>query len=300
MNYELFYGNCTDYLPTIQDYSIDAIISDPPYPEIDRDYGRMTEKEWLIMMKSVVNQSRRVLKPTGSAVFILQPNSEKAGRMRGWLWKFIDWCCDEWNVIQDAYWWNINAMPNGGATTQGLMRGSIKYCVWCGNSDCYRNQSNVLWDESLENAQRRLTARAERVYGPSGNSYNKKTQTEAAVRRGGVTPFNVLPFAGSNDMRGGGVGHSAPTPLGVSDWWTRYICPEGGTVLDPFAGSGTMAISAFKYGCLFRGSEKHKPYYELAKQRIESAARAASGLPRQLNGSANDYADSPLFAMDAA
>jgi DNA modification methylase len=75
-------GDCRDLLKTLGDGSVDAIITDPPYPEITRDYGRMTEVEWHEMMRGVVAEARRVLKPSGSAVFILQPNSRKVGSMR--------------------------------------------------------------------------------------------------------------------------------------------------------------------------------------------------------------------------
>jgi DNA modification methylase len=64
--------------------SIDAIITDPIYPEIDREYGRLTERQWHALMREVVAECRRVLKPKGSAVFILQPNAEKIGQMRLW------------------------------------------------------------------------------------------------------------------------------------------------------------------------------------------------------------------------
>jgi hypothetical protein len=40
-------------------------------------------------MKEVATECRRVLKPKGSAVFILQPNYEAVGRMRLWLWEFV-------------------------------------------------------------------------------------------------------------------------------------------------------------------------------------------------------------------
>ena len=87
--YTIHCGNCLDILPTIPAQSVDAVITDPPYPEISRDYGRMTEAQWWDMMMGVCAEVRRVLKPTGSAVFILQPNSRKVGSMRGWLWEFM-------------------------------------------------------------------------------------------------------------------------------------------------------------------------------------------------------------------
>jgi len=45
-------------------------------------------------------------------------------------------------------------------------------------------------------------------------------------------------------------------------------CPEGGTVLDPFTGSGTTAEVAQKNGCKFVGCELNPEYIELIKKRF--------------------------------
>jgi hypothetical protein len=66
--------------------------------------------------------------------------------MRLWLWKFVAWAGREWNLVQDVYWWSHDAMPlSGTSRKQGLLRHSVKMCVWLGASTCYRNQDNVLW-----------------------------------------------------------------------------------------------------------------------------------------------------------
>lgn len=51
---QLMHGDCLSLLPSIPSASVDAVISDPPYPEIDRDYGRWTEAEWHELMRGVV------------------------------------------------------------------------------------------------------------------------------------------------------------------------------------------------------------------------------------------------------
>ena len=115
MSIELYLADCLDKLPEIPSESVDAVITDPPYPCIKRDYGYWTVDEWWAMMRPVVAETRRILKPTGSAVFILQPNSEHVGQMRGWLWEFMAWICRDWNMVQDVWWWNTCAMPVGDA-----------------------------------------------------------------------------------------------------------------------------------------------------------------------------------------
>jgi site-specific DNA-methyltransferase (adenine-specific) len=275
--FDLHLGDCREFLPSIPSASVDCVISDPPYPEISRDYGRMSEADWMAMMQEVVTQTRRILKPSGSAVFILQPNSEKVGKMRLWLWEFMVWCGKEWNIVQDAYWWNYTALPTGVCTPRerGLMRVSAKTCIWIGEPNCYRNQDKVLWSESEHNIANRTGARFHRQQHPSGNGVNHAQMAKVSMERGGATPFNVLPIANADSSTSAGAhGHGAGTPQALTDWWTRYLCPTGGVVADWFCGTGTTGLSAAKYGNSFVGCEKMSQYYDVSKKRLEEAYNA--------------------------
>jgi site-specific DNA-methyltransferase (adenine-specific) len=59
-----------------------------------------------------------------------------------------------------------------------------------------------------------------------------------------------------------------PTPL-MQD--LVRICPVGGVVLDPFAGSGTTGVAALASGRRFLGCELVPEYHELATKRLEAA-----------------------------
>ena len=276
--YRLYHGDCLDILPEIPSQSVDAFITDPPYPHIKRDYGTWTTEEWrALIVEGVIPEVRRILKPTGSAVFILQPNSEKVGKMRGWLWEFMAWVCREWNLVQDVWWWNHTTLPSGQAR-HGLLRGSIKSCVWAGMPDCYKNQAAILWKESDASKARRFSNRADARSGfrlsPSGQAVNRQSMNAAIERRGGVTPFNLLPFSNTSNRGQENTGkNGAGTPLKLADWWTRYICPPGGVILDPFMGSGTMGVAAVQNGCDFIGVENMGEigYFPTAQERIEKA-----------------------------
>lgn len=45
-----------------------------------------------------------------------------------------------------------------------------------------------------------------------------------------------------------GSGHPTVKPLDLMQWLARMLCPPGGTILDPFAGTGTTAEAAFREG----------------------------------------------------
>ena len=267
-------GEALDLLRALPSASIDSVVTDPPYPMIDREYGRWTEAEWFALMDPVVEECRRVLKSTGSAVFVLQPNSERVGRMRTWLWEFMAKWGREWGMVQDAWWWNHAAMPSGGAPCRGLMRPSLKACVWLGAADCYRDQSAVLCVESDTNRAKRLSGRTgmEDFPARTGGKLNRERIGASAGARGGTTPFNVLPVANSNSTNSAGsTGHGAGTPEKLARWWVRYITPPGGTVLDPFLGSGTTALAALAEGRLCVGSERFPKYAEIARRRVREA-----------------------------
>jgi predicted methyltransferase len=272
--YTLHHGDCLDVLPTLPAQSVDAVICDPPYAEIDRPYGRMSEADWMAFMQAVTLEARRVLRPRGSAVFILQPNSERVGKMRLWLWRYMVWAGEEWGIVQDAYWWNTSAQPTAHThRTAGLMRGGIKPCVWLGASDCYRDQSAVLWQESLDNAMKRAEGRMDLYRAPSGFTMRQGRQAGAALERGGVTPFNVLPIP--NSVSNGitsAHGHGAATPYRLAEWWTKYLTKPGDTVMDMCMGVGTMGLAALNLGRRFVGIERDAGYFAIARERIMDAA----------------------------
>jgi hypothetical protein len=265
----LVHGDCRKELKKLASRSIDSLITDPIYPEVDREYGRITEKDWHALMREVVIEAKRILKPAGSMVVVLQPNSERVGRMRLWLWEFVAWAGREWNLVQDCYWWAVDVMPLGGIKRdQGLMRPAVKMCAWLGPPDCYRNQGNVLLTPSETNSARHRADIFLRT-GPSGKTYRNSTIAKAADERGGTTPFNCLPIPiGGNS--GAGHAHPAVTPYELAAWWCRYVLPPGGVLLDPFCGSGTMLLAGLDHGASkVVGIDRVARYLRTARRRVE-------------------------------
>ena len=61
----------------------------------------------------------------------------------------------------------------------------------------------------------------------------------------------------------------------LAAWMIRLVTPPGGTVLDPFAGSGTTLVAAQQEGMSAIGIEREAEYVEIIRKRIGAATEAA-------------------------
>jgi len=69
-----------------------------------------------------------------------------------------------------------------------------------------------------------------------------------------------------------GVSHTTVKPLKLMRHLVRLVTPEGGTILDPFAGSGTTIEAAILEGFNVIGIEREAEYLPLIQARIDRAA----------------------------
>ncbi|HWC49694.1 MAG TPA: site-specific DNA-methyltransferase [Solirubrobacterales bacterium] len=86
--------------------------------------------------------------------------------------------------------------------------------------------------------------------------------------------LDLFPNAGTS----GGARNFHPTvkPLELMRWLVRLLCPPGGLVLDPTAGSGTTGAAAVLEGRRFCGIELEPAYVEIARARIEHWGKQTS------------------------
>ena len=67
--------------------------------------------------------------------------------------------------------------------------------------------------------------------------------------------------------------HPTVKPTALMQYLCRLITPAGGTVLDPYMGSGSTGKAAIKEGFSFVGCELDPDYYEIAKTRINNETK---------------------------
>ena len=71
-----------------------------------------------------------------------------------------------------------------------------------------------------------------------------------------------------------GTRHPTQKPVALMRWLVRLVTPPDGTILDPFAGSGTTLVAALAEGRQAIGIEREAEYVEIVKARLANAEAA--------------------------
>lgn len=96
---------------------------------------------------------------------------------------------------------------------------------------------------------------------------------------GGASRFFYVAKASRSERNKGLERNIHPTvkPVDLMRYLIRLVTPKGGTVLDPFLGSGTTAVAAIEEGVDWIGCEREPEYLEIIKARV-AAAQPGMGL----------------------
>lgn len=74
--------------------------------------------------------------------------------------------------------------------------------------------------------------------------------------------------------------HPTVKPISLMRYLVRLVTPPDGVVLDPYVGSGTTAVAAVLEGVQYIGLDKHEPYVQRARLRVEKALRGEMSVPK--------------------
>ena len=93
--------------------------------------------------------------------------------------------------------------------------------------------------------------------------------------------FTYVAKAGSSErVRVNGIAHPTVKPLSLISWLVRLVTPPGGTVLEPFAGSGTTVEACLLEGFRCVAIERESDYLPLIRQRIDRRLDPAAAIKR--------------------
>ena len=173
---------------------------------------------------------------------------------------------DGWWLRQDIIWAKPNPMPESvtDRTTKSheyifLLSKSSTYYY---DAEAIREPHARLWDAEKNGGSLCGTDNRDKaVISGHGRANRKKSEpNENGRNKRSVWTVTTQPYKNA---------HFATFPPELITPCILAGCPEGGTVLDPFIGSGTTAQVARKNGCSCIGIEINPEYVELANKRLE-------------------------------
>lgn len=296
----IHHGDALTVLRTLPDSSVNCCITSPPYYGL-RDYGcagqiglESTPAEYIARLVEVFREVRRVLKDDGTC-WINCGDSYAGHNLPGWRpgneaknqgssnkngCGFITGCKpkdligipwmlafalrdDGWYLRQDIIWHKPNPMPESvkDRCTKAheyifMLSKSARY--WCdmdavSEPATYAGKIVTLGEKSLSKGQANGANMA-----ASGNGRASEVTVKDTRNLRSVWTLATLPTPEA---------HFATFPIELPETCLRAGCPEGGTVLDPFAGAGTTWLACLKNGRRFVGIELNAKYVELAQGR---------------------------------
>jgi len=304
MSYQILIGDVFDKLKEIPDNSIQSCITSPPYWGL-RDYGHdgqigleATPKDYVKNMVNVFDEIWRVLKNDGTlwlnlgdsyasfrdgkavpdttrgdSLGTLVPKGLAKNRMAttfigtnikhkdlvGIPWRVaFALQADGWYLRQDIIWAKPNPMPE--SVTDRCTK-SHEYLFLLSKSARYYFDNQAIKEPTVtrDNTSRdRDTTKLNNVPGRTRMGGLKTNNYETRNKRD-VWTIATKPFKGA---------HFAVMPEALVTPCVLAGSRGGDTVLDPFAGSGTVGVVALREGRKFIGAELNPEYAAMAVERI--------------------------------
>lgn len=275
MSIKILVGDCRERLRDLPDQSVSTCITSPPYFGL-RDYGcdgqiglEASPAEFLRAMVEVFREVRRVLRDDGT-LWVNMGDSYSDKNLTGMPWRLaFALQGDAWYLRQDIIWSKPNPMPERAVDR---CASSHEYIFLLSKSKKYHFDASAISEPLSASAKgRRRTFRGGGVY-TSGKSFdngaaasNDSVGNEPSVSS--VRNKRSVWVVATEPCK---AAHFATYPSALIEPCVLAGCPEGGTVLDPFGGSGTTALVADRLKRNAILCELNPEYVSIARGRLES------------------------------
>ena len=269
MELTLYLGDCLVKMNEIADGSVDLILCDLPYGTTDRKgtesngSNRLLGWDNVIPLNELWDQYRRVLKPSGAVVLTAdQPFTSQL------VMSNLEWFKYEliWRKKKITGFLHANARPM--KETEDILVFSPLGASGCSKKAnknmTYNPQGLIEKNVKKKNSAKRL---GNFLHNPEHMGKNNKLLHETEYEQKYTNyPSEMIEFGLDKDVL-----HPTQKPVALMEYLIKTYSNEGDIVLDNTMGSGTTGVAAIKCNRNFIGIEMDQKYYEIAKQRIESA-----------------------------
>lgn len=236
---QLYLGDMRDILPALA-VTADLIVADPPYGETSLAWDRWPDG-WPTLAAAVT-----------SSMWCF-------GSMRMFLKRRAEFT--PWKLSQDVVW----EKPCGsGFAADRFKRVHEHALLW------YRGD----WRSVHHETPHVTVTHRTRGNSRGGQPDHTGTRERSTWADDGTRLMRSVLHAPSMWRRG--AIHPTEKPVSVLAPLIRYGCPEGGLVVDPFAGSGSTLDAARQAGRHAIGIEAHEPYAEAAARRLSALTLPAA------------------------
>lgn len=246
--------DCLDIMKRMPPESIDAIITSPPYAMQRKDqYGGIPEQDYPQWTVDWMHEVKRILKPTGNVAIVIRPHI-KDGQISDYTLKTrLALREDGWNEAEELIW----IKPVSPALGSKLRpRRSWESIHWFSKSpQPYCNPT------AAGKPSKNIGLEKKKGVGDYIDGVSKKKDGIARVQDYVSVGTNMCDRSEDNT-------HPAQYPVELAEWLIQLLCPEDGTVLDPFLGSGTTAVAAQETGRDWYGIEQNEEYRGIIEKRI--------------------------------
>lgn len=245
---ELYLGDMRDLLPALR-LQPDLVVTDPPYGETSLAWDRWPD-DW----------------PATVALHANAASMWCFGSMRMFLAHEIEFRAAGWKLSQDVVWEKHNA---SGPDADRFRRVHEYALHW------YRGP----WRDVHHEPQRLTTGVVERgrIVGQGPKAIGQRGTYSSGAWTDDGTRLMTSVIRARSMHRNGNI-HPTEKPIAIVEPLIRYGCPEGGLVLDPFAGSGSTLDAARLCGRRAVGIEADERYAEAAARRLSAMTLGVLGV----------------------
>lgn len=252
-------GDCRDLIPKLSDNSINLSVTSPPYADQRKGmYPGVPENEYPDFTVDWMGKLWDKLTDDGSVLIVIRPHlkngviSDYVLRTRLALREF------GWKECEDLIWFK----PDGGNATGSNRRPrrSFEHILWFS-----KTHDPYIDPKACGGWSDRLAFFGKNRFGLGPNKpYHNGQSTEKKSGRSRSADVIHMPVANVTKGRM----HPAMFPIQLAEHLIKTFCPKDGTILDPFAGSGSTLIAAKQLGRQFYGFDIMPEYVEIAQQRL--------------------------------